>query len=990
MALEECRPLIFDVYRPVGPNGAACSTDDDNLGVLYGTASSYGTNNGNYDPASQLMPADPELAIDGNDLTQSQKAGGVVGAALYGAHWEYDLGEERTIFYIDWYAGEATSGLTGVEWSDDGTIDGTWNDAGLGQDGANWVAVPGEPETRRYSLPTPITARYWRVDSFFYNPVGLAYWDEIHVAEFRIMGCTPQIAGLEYLGTLCDAFNQWIRPEMRGVGSGGFSISRYSPNATAAMLGDGALESRYIKVRIPEWWGETPRFGFWLDDGDFTLLDASDEEGAENLTFVGKGGLNYLSRAVMNVESYLSTTTINGQTSPYSHGTRDTDDQWLLSVLGPSPGASATNGGCGSSPAIFWRVIRETAEPDAPNAPRLPLLGWDFDWEEDSNGVTWPCDVAALAEFTANVGEDILSVGARIVATGAMDLVMDYDTFILHAYVGGTYGVDRTSGSFGAGKVRLVAGVGIADSLKRRRHASVAATHAWALGEGRAAGLSEIADADDYHPREVAITSTAAEVTTLEGEAAVELANRLRRGEEVTVSIAVPPEGVDLADAALAGRYVPGPVGTAGHVWVGDRITIHTGTSDFDFEEFESEVAALSIAEDTVPDAATVHASDLRVSLQLGSTATDFGTQQGPGSGGTAGGGTSVLPGGGGSGGGSSAPTIDSWKQPVRVATTANITIATALNAGDSIDGVTLVAGDRVLVKDQSTGSQNGLYLVGPIPTRTADADSGPEVLGLLVHVLAGTVNGGKVFRLTNTTEPTIGSTTLTFAEYASGVTDHGALTGLGDDDHTQYELTTEGGLGKVFAHGSMGSTEALDPSDGNVHTGTLNADCTLTIAAPPTTRGAVTAASTLELWITQDGTGGWDLTIDATGGTVTDDGTITPDTTAGVTVRYILERVPGTTNDWIRNLVGGSGGTALTVEDEGTPLTTAATTLDFVGAGVTATGAGAEKTITIPGVTEATVRDVGHWEVIVSGTAPPVAVSNPADDDWLYGWVSG
>jgi hypothetical protein len=40
--------------------------------------------------------------------------------------------------------------------------------------------------------------------------------------------------------------------------------------------------------------------------------------------------------------------------------------------------------------------------------------------------------------------------------------------------------------------------------------------------------------------------------------------------------------------------------------------------------------------------------------------------------------------------------------------------------------------------------------------------------------------------------------------------------------------------------------------------------------------------------------------------------------------------------------------------------------------------------------VTEEEVRDAGRWEVIVAGTAPPVAVSNPDDDDWLYGWVSG
>ena len=54
----------------------------------------------------------------------------------------------------------------------------------------------------------------------------------------------------------------------------------------------------------------------------------------------------------------------------------------------------------------------------------------------------------------------------------------------------------------------------------------------------------------------------------------------------------------------------------------------------------------------------------------------------------------------------------------VRCATTANITIATALNAGDSIDGVTLAAGDRVLVKNQTTASQNGIYIVSDSPAR--------------------------------------------------------------------------------------------------------------------------------------------------------------------------------------------------------------------------------------------------------------------------------
>lgn len=117
-----------------------------------------------------------------------------------------------------------------------------------------------------------------------------------------------------------------------------------------------------------------------------------------------------------------------------------------------------------------------------------------------------------------------------------------------------------------------------------------------------------------------------------------------------------------------------------------------------------------------------------------------------------------------------------SWKQPVRVATTANITISTALNNGDAIDGVTLATGDRVLVKDQSTGAENGIYVAGASPARDYDMDqdgstavTAEEVLGAFVYVIAGTANGGKVFHTTNTSAPTLGSTTVTWTEFSGG-----------------------------------------------------------------------------------------------------------------------------------------------------------------------------------------------------------------------------
>jgi hypothetical protein len=109
------------------------------------------------------------------------------------------------------------------------------------------------------------------------------------------------------------------------------------------------------------------------------------------------------------------------------------------------------------------------------------------------------------------------------------------------------------------------------------------------------------------------------------------------------------------------------------------------------------------------------------------------------------------------------------WKEPCRVATTANVTIASGLNAGDTVDGVVLAAGDRVLVQAQSTGSQNGIYIAGATPARAEDMDTSTEVLGAVVYIIAGTANGGKIYVCANTAAVTLGTTALTFAQYAPG-----------------------------------------------------------------------------------------------------------------------------------------------------------------------------------------------------------------------------
>lgn len=123
---------------------------------------------------------------------------------------------------------------------------------------------------------------------------------------------------------------------------------------------------------------------------------------------------------------------------------------------------------------------------------------------------------------------------------------------------------------------------------------------------------------------------------------------------------------------------------------------------------------------------------------------------------------------------GSETPDVD-YRGSVKVATTANITISTALNAGDTIDGVTLVNGDKVLVKNQTTASQNGVYVVSASPSRSTDFDTGwngttGEIKhGAVWYVDQGSVNGDKSFTTTiaGGGNVTVGSTAITFTNFA-------------------------------------------------------------------------------------------------------------------------------------------------------------------------------------------------------------------------------
>lgn len=156
-------------------------------------------------------------------------------------------------------------------------------------------------------------------------------------------------------------------------------------------------------------------------------------------------------------------------------------------------------------------------------------------------------------------------------------------------------------------------------------------------------------------------------------------------------------------------------------------------------------------------------------------------------------------------------------KQPVIAATTASITLV----GGQVIDGITVVAGNRVLVKNQSTASQNGIYVVQTtVWTRATDMDAWSEVPSAFTFVETGTTQADTGWVCTSDPGGTIGTTAINWAQF-SGAGSYTAGTGL--------TLT-----GNQF---SITNTAVTAASYGNVNgtqlaTFTVNAQGQLTAAA--------------------------------------------------------------------------------------------------------------------------------------------------------------
>jgi hypothetical protein len=124
-----------------------------------------------------------------------------------------------------------------------------------------------------------------------------------------------------------------------------------------------------------------------------------------------------------------------------------------------------------------------------------------------------------------------------------------------------------------------------------------------------------------------------------------------------------------------------------------------------------------------------------------------------------------------------------SWKKAVRVATTGNITLTPA---PASIDGVTLATNDRVLVKDQTSAAQNGVYVFdGTDLVRASDMDAAAEFTGAAVFVTEGTTNADTGW--TQTAEVvTLGTDPVNWVQF-TGSSSYVWGTGLGNSGNTVF-----------------------------------------------------------------------------------------------------------------------------------------------------------------------------------------------------------
>lgn len=485
---------------------------------------------------------------------------------------DWDAGTEVGVRYVrgTWHYGGGGSGAAGpftIYGSHDSLDPDGWEEVLVVTESppvTAGVVYPHDGFQVLYDIGSTATYRFWRFRSTdggsnndLYTLEGLAPDDEpppptprivltINTVEFT------RIKELEF------------RTEESAPGSGHFVLDRNDPDATSENLAHGNIASITIPEIDPD-----PIFEFLLEDGDFKVV-SGDEEGGEEIQFGGPGTLAMLSRAVIAPEEYET-----------------------------GIGAVKTQKGIWKFPDgytaghILNKLLREAESGSRPQDP-LPGVTDDFTSINDSNGDPWDTDIDGA--WKVPIGANLLDEAMRLVRAGLMRIEMAPGG-LLHAYT--DRGVNRSSSTFAAGKVRFEKGINIASELVRGSAGRQFASHAYV----------QYSDDDTVHYTNTAKVGTWPYVQEVYIQAPTTHAVTARRyakgqmgwlegaQDQPSFEHIVPWPGTGPVDAA--GIYLPGQVWTEnGRYWLGDIVTLHTGTGDTDYDEATGRVHAITFRMD--------------------------------------------------------------------------------------------------------------------------------------------------------------------------------------------------------------------------------------------------------------------------------------------------------------------------------------------------------------------------------------------------------
>ena len=265
------------------------------------------------------------------------------------------------------------------------------------------------------------------------------------------------------------------------------------------------------------------------------------------------------------------------------------------------------------------------------------------------------------------------------------------------------------------------------------------------------------------------------------------------------------------------------------------------------------------------------------------------------------------------------------WKTWVRIATTANGTLASAFDNGSTVDGVALATGDRILLKNQTATEENGIYVVqaSGVPLRAFDMDDPEEVEGAVVLVLAGTANAGTIW-YTTSTPSVLDDDAIVWTQF----------TGTGGVDLTGINFLVGTATGLLSAEIAVGTTPGgelgntwASPTVDTTHSGSAHTDFI-----------AKSLLTTQDDIIVRDGTGPARLAKGTDGQVLTVD----------PTTHHLV---------WATPTSGGISG--IDVKEGGSTVVASATALDFLnGLDVAAPGGGVASVVVDP--SEIKLDDLG------------------------------